>query len=56
MPSYEHKYVKLANFSTKLSLLYILDGLYSCYFEIDYKNNLEKRIKYAQLSSASKNE
>jgi len=56
MPSYEHKYVKLANFSTRLSLLYILDGLYSCYFETDYKNNLEKRIKYAQLSGASKNE
>lgn len=56
MPSYEHKYVKLANFSTRLSLLYILDGLYSCYFETDYKNNSEKRIKYAQLSGASKNE
>ena len=51
MPNYEHKYLKLANFSTRLSLLYILDSLYSCYFEKDYKNNLEKKLNYTKLSS-----
>lgn len=56
MSSYEHKYMKVANFSTRLSLLYILDGLYSCYFEKDYKNNLEKKIEYARLSAVNKYE
>lgn len=56
MSFYEHKYVKVANFSTRLSLLYILDGLYSCYFEKDYKNNLEKKIEYARLSAVNKYE
>lgn len=51
MPNYEHKYLKLANFSTRLSLLFILDSLYSCYFEKDYKNNLEKKLNYTRLSS-----
>ena len=48
--------MKVANFSTRLSLLYILDGLYSCYFEKDYKNNLEKKIEYARLSAVNKYE
>lgn len=51
MPNYEHKYLKLANFSTRLALLYILDSLYSCYFEKDYKNNLEKKLNYSKISS-----
>lgn len=51
MPNYEHKYLKLANFSTRLALLYILDSLYSCYFEKDYKNNLEKKLNYTKISS-----
>lgn len=51
MPNYEHKYLKLANFSTRLALLYILDSLYSCYFEKDYKNNLAKKLNYTKISS-----
>lgn len=54
MPNYEHKYLKLANFSTRLSLLFILDSLYSCYFEKDYKKNLEKKLNYTKLSSRNK--
>lgn len=56
MPNYEHKYLKLANFSTRLSLLFILDSLYSCYFEKDYKKNLENKLNYTMLSSRNRKE
>ena len=36
---YENHYKKISSFSTRLSLLYIL---YTCYFELDYKENLTK--------------
>lgn len=42
----ENHYKKISSFSTRLSLLYILDILYTCYFEMDYKKNLEKKLKY----------
>lgn len=49
--SYEDHYRKISSFSTRLSLLYILDVLYTCYFEIEYDKNVEKKTKfYAQLS------
>lgn len=47
MSSYEHKYNKVASYSTRLSLLYILDMLYSCYFELDYSKNLKTKIDIA---------
>lgn len=43
---YENHYKKISSFSTRLSLLYILDVLYTCYFELDYQNNLERKLKY----------
>lgn len=46
MSPYENHYNKISSFSTRLSLLYILDSIYTCYFELDYKNNLEKKIKH----------
>ena len=49
MSSQEHRYIKVGSFSSRLSLLYILDALYSSYFELDYQSNLEKRINYYKM-------
>ena len=35
----ENHYRKISSFSTRLSILYILDVLYSCYFESNYDEN-----------------
>lgn len=40
--SYENHYNKISSFSTRMSLLYILDTLYTCYFKTDFENNKEK--------------
>lgn len=44
--SNENHYNKISSFSTRLSLLYILDILFACYFESDYDNNLKKKLLY----------
>lgn len=44
--SCENHYKKISSFSTRLSVLYILDVLYTCYFELDYNQNIEKKLKY----------
>lgn len=49
--SHEDHYKKISSFSTRLSILYILDVLYTTYFELDYDKNLEKKIKYYQILS-----
>ncbi len=46
MSSYENHYNKISSFSTRLSLLYILDCLYTCFFELDYERNVEKKLAY----------
>ena len=46
MSSYENHYNKISSFSTRLSLLYILDCLYTCYFELDYESNVQKKLAY----------
>lgn len=46
MSAYEDHYHKISSYSTRLSLLYILDVLYTCYFELDYQCNLEKKMNY----------
>ena len=46
MNPYENHYNKISSFSTRLSLLYILDTLYTCYFETDYDGNIKKKIQY----------
>ena len=43
---YENHYKKLSSFSTRLSILYILDVLYTCYFKLDYQENIEKKLAY----------
>lgn len=49
--SYEDHYNKISSFSTRLSILYILDVLYTTYFEMDYDKNLEKKLKYYGMIS-----
>ena len=44
--SNENHYNKISSFSTRLSLLYILDILFACYFESDYDNNLKNKLLY----------
>lgn len=44
--SSENHYNKISSFSTRLSLLYILDILFACYFKTDYNNNLKKKLFY----------
>ena len=41
--SYENHYKKI---SSRLSILYILDVLYTCYFKLDYQENIEKKLAY----------
>lgn len=42
----ENHYNKISSFSTRLTLLYILDCLYTCYFELDYDNHIQKKLEY----------
>lgn len=46
MSSYEDHYNKISSFATRLSLLYLLDCLYTCYFRLDYQNNIDKKLRY----------
>lgn len=50
--AYENHYKKISSFSTRLSILYILDVIYTCYFELDYKNNIEKKVGYYDLMTS----
>ncbi len=43
---HENHYKKISSFSTRLSLLYILDTLYTSYFELDYQKNLDRKLYY----------
>lgn len=48
---YENHYKKISSYSTRLSILYILDVLYTCYFELDYEKNLEMKLDYYHIMS-----
>lgn len=45
----ESHYDKISSFSTRLSLLYILDSIYTCYFELDYERNVNYKLKQYEL-------
>ena len=51
MPPLEHRYNKVSSFTQRISVLYILDALYSCYFERNYQENFKKRIEYYKTST-----
>lgn len=44
--SLEDHYQKISSFSTRVSLLYILDVLYTCYFERDYEKNVKNKTEF----------
>ena len=44
MSSYENHYQKISSFSTRLTLLYILDTLYSIYFRLNYQTLLDRKL------------
>lgn len=44
MASYENHFNKISSFSTRLSLLYILDCIFGCYFKLDYEHNLDEKL------------
>ncbi|MCD7949873.1 MAG: MurR/RpiR family transcriptional regulator [Erysipelotrichaceae bacterium] len=44
--SYEDTWNKIASFATKISLQYLLDTLYACYFNRHYDDNIEFKRKY----------
>lgn len=46
---YENHYKKISSFSTRISILYILDILYTCYFELDYDQNVQKKLESYHL-------
>lgn len=43
--SYEDSEEKIASFSSRISLQYLLDCIYACYFNRDYDRNLKYKIK-----------
>ena len=49
--SYEDSEEKIASFSSRASLQFLLDCLYACYFNRDYEKNIDYRIEhYIELS------
>ncbi len=45
---YENHYKKISSYSTRLSILFILDVLYTSYFRLDYDQNIDKKLSYYQ--------
>ena len=43
---HENHYRKMSSFSTRLSILFILDVLYASYFQKDYDNNVLRKLEY----------
>lgn len=46
---HENHYKKISSYSTRLSILFILDILYTCYFELNYDENVNKKFEYYNL-------
>ncbi|WP_286907056.1 MurR/RpiR family transcriptional regulator [Clostridium sp. UBA1652] len=55
LSSNENHYNKISSFSTRLSLLYILDCLYACYFKLNYDKNVEYKLNtYKKITTRPK--
>lgn len=48
MSTREKLFSKIANYSSEYSVALIFDILYSCYFKLNYKNNLDYKIKHSK--------
>lgn len=53
--NHENHYKKISSFSTRLSVLFILDVLYTCYFKMNYDENVNKKVAYYDLISKYNN-
>lgn len=52
LSSNENHYNKISSFSTRLSLLYVLDCIYTSYFKFNYDKNINYKLSaYKKLSS-----
>lgn len=52
LSSNENHFNKISSFSTRLSLLYLLYCIYTCYFKFDYEKNVNYKLStYKKLSS-----
>lgn len=59
MSTREKLFSKIANYTAEHSVSLILDILYSCYFRLNYKENLDYKIKYSkkvEVNRVSSNE
>lgn len=45
LSSKENHYKKMSSYSTRLSLLFVLDTLYTAYFKRHYEENIEKKTE-----------
>ncbi|OOM78186.1 HTH-type transcriptional regulator MurR [Clostridium puniceum] len=51
LSSNENHFNKISSFSTRLSLLYVLDCIYTCYFKFNYDKNINYKLDtYKKLS------
>ncbi|MDU5111988.1 MAG: MurR/RpiR family transcriptional regulator, partial [Clostridium sp.] len=51
LSSNENHFNKISSFSTRLSLLYLLDCIYTCYFKLEYDRNINFKLNtYKKLS------
>jgi len=56
LSSNENHFNKISSFSTRLSLLYVLDCLYTCYFKFNYDKNVSYKLNtYKKLSRRNDN-
>ena len=53
LSSNEDHYQKISAFSTRMSLMYLLDSLYALYFKRHYEENVRKKLSaYERLHAA----
>ncbi|EHJ00803.1 transcriptional regulator, RpiR family [Clostridium sp. DL-VIII] len=55
LSSNENHFNKISSFSTRLSLLYVLDCIYTCYFKFDYDQNVKYKLDTYKKLSNNKN-
>ena len=56
MASSENHYNKMSSFSTRMPLLYLLDSLYSLYFQLNYDQNLAFKLEAYERMTKTKKE
>lgn len=56
MASSENHYNKMSSFSTRMTLIYLLDSLYSLYFQLNYDQNLAFKLEAYERMTKTKKE